>query len=292
MPLLELIGNTPMVKIEGISLKLEYLNPTGSHKDRTALFMIRDAARKLKRGDTVIEYTSGNTGISVAWVAKILGYRAKILVPEGTSEQKVNMIRAFGADVVFVPPEVDGHELARKIAKKEGGIFLDQTRNMANFRAHYSTTGPEMVRQSSYADCFVMGSGTGGTVYGAGKFLKEKKNAKVIALIPKGSYAQELLTGRREEDREFLEGFSYHNFTELLQRAIEENVIDEIRYVSSDESMEGMKLLWARGIPGGPTSGANFYHALKLRDEGCRPVTIVADSIIRYPEILREVVGE
>ncbi len=290
MSLIKMVGNTPMVSVDGVYLKLEYYNPTGSHKDRTALYMVRDAERKgLKKGQFVVEYTSGNTGISVAWVSKILGYKAVILVPEGTSEEKVNLIRAFGAEIIYVTPEEEGHILAERIAMERGGVYLHQTQNMANFKAHYETTGPEILKQVKIADCFVMGAGTGGTVYGVGKYLKEKKNMRVIALLPKGSYAQEMLTGKKEEDREILEGFSYHSFSELLHKAMEEGVIDEIRYVSSEESIEGMKKLLSRGIYGGPTSGANFYHALKLKEDGYRPLTIVADSIIRYPKILEEV---
>ena len=291
MALINMIGNTPVVGIDGIYLKLEYYNPTGSHKDRAALYMIHDAERRgLKRGSVVVEYTSGNTGISVAWVSKIMGYQATILVPEGTSEEKVNLIRAFGAQVVFVKPDEDGHQLAEKIAKEGGGIYLHQTQNMANFKAHYETTGPEIFKQVKVANCFVMGAGTGGTIYGAGKYLKNKKDMKIIALLPKGSYVEEMFTGKKEEDREIMEGFSYYSFSELLHRAIEEGVIDEIRYVSSEQAITGMRALLNRGIYGGPTSGANFYHALKLKEEGYRPVTIVADSIIRYPKILREIV--
>ncbi len=290
--MLEIIGNTPAVRRDGVLLKLEYLNPTGSHKDRTAFFMLREASKRIERGGLVIEYTSGNTGISVAWASKLMGYRARILVPTGTSEQKVNMIRLFGAQVVFVNEDEDGHEIAEEMAREENGIFLAQTKNMANFRAHYETTGPEIIMASKDENCFVMGSGTGGTVYGAGKFLKERAGMKVYALLPKGSYVQELMTGKREEDRQILEGFSYHNYTELLQRAIDERVVDKIIYVSSDEAIEGMRMLWDLGIPGGPTSGAHFYHSKIPAEEGCKPVTIVADSIIRYPEIMKEVLNK
>ncbi len=292
VPLLNLVGNTPMVNVGGVSLKLEYMNPTGSHKDRTALYMIRDASRNLRKGGYVIEYTSGNTGISVAWVAGILGYRAIILVPQKTSINKVNMIKLFNGEVKFVAENEDGHMLAEDLAKRTEGVFLAQTRNMANFKAHYETTGPEIARETKHANCFVMGAGTAGTVYGAGKYLKEKLDMRVYALIPRGSYVQEILTGSSENDREIMEGFSYHNFSELLHRAIEEEVIDEIIYVSSKEAIEGMRLLWNRGIPGGPTAGANFYHALKLMKQGCRPVTLVPDSIIRYPHLLEEIVRE
>ncbi len=290
MPLVNLIGNTPMVYVDGVYLKLEYLNPTGSHKDRTAYYMVRDAEKNgLKNGDLVVEYTSGNTGISVAWVSRLLGYRAVILVPEGTSEQKMRLIRMYGAELEIVHEGEDGHGIAEDMVKEEGGVYLHQTENMANFKAHYETTGPEIANEARHISCFVMGAGTGGTVYGAGKYMKERLNAKIFAMVPRGSYVQELLTGKKEEDVAIMEGFSYFSFSELLHRALDE-VVDSLIYVSSQEAIEGMKQLWARGIPGGPTSGANFYHALKLKKEGCIPATIVADSITRYPKILEKVI--
>ncbi len=285
--LIDLVGNTPMVEAEGIGIKLEYLNPTGSHKDRIALSMIINA-RSLRKGSVVVEYTSGNTGISVAWAASILGYRAIILVPKGTEEQKIRMIRAFGANVVMVNENEDGHEIAEQIAKDEGGVYLHQTRNAANYQAHYTTTGPEILRDSPNSDCFVMGMGTGGTVYGVGKYLKEHGDFRVVALLPKGSYAQEILTGKNEVDEHIMEGFSYHSFSEIAKKAIDEGVVDEIIFASSKDALEGMKILFKHSIPGGPTSGANFYHALSLKKR-CKPVTIAADSAIRYPDILKRI---
>ncbi|NPA74503.1 MAG: cysteine synthase family protein [Euryarchaeota archaeon] len=290
--MLHLVGNTPMIKFGNVNLKLEFFNPTGSHKDRTAFYMIKEAMeRGLKPGDTVVEYTSGNTGISVAWVALQMHLKSIILVPEGTSGMKINLIKLFGAEIINVPEDIDGHILAEEIATERGGTFLAQTRNMANFKAHYETTGPEIAKQAPDTEVFVMGAGTGGTVYGAGKYLKEHLNAEIVLLLPRGSLAQEQLSGEKEEDLEIMEGFTYHSFPELIQMAIDENVVDQIIYVSAQESIEGMDMLRKMGIPGGPTSGANYYHARKIAESGKRCTTIVADKITRYPEIIKEIIN-
>ena len=288
-----MIGNTPVVNESNVFLKLEYFNPTGSHKDRTAYYMLKSAYEKeLRNGGTVIEYTSGNTGISVAWASKMLGLKSIILVPEGTSVMKVKLIKLFGGEIVRVPPDVDGHEYAEKLATETGGIFLQQRKNKANYLAHYETTGPEILRQVKDFDVFVMGAGTGGTVYGVGKYLKEKRNMRIVMLMPKGSYAQEYLTGKKieEKDREIMEGFTYHSLSKHIERAISEKIVDEIKWVSSEESIAGMKKLWTLGIPGGPTSGANYYYARRYQKSGLKVVTLVPDQISRYPHLLEELI--
>ena len=285
MQIFELIGNTPVVKVEDIWLKLEFMNPTGSHKDRIAYYMLKDAENKgLKKGSYVIEYTSGNTGISVTWASKLMGYKPLILIPENIVEEKKNLIKAMGGEIRIVREDEDGHALAEKLAKELKGIYLHQTQNMANFKAHYETTGPELFSQVQDIDCFVMGAGTGGTIYGIGKYLKERnEKIKVVLLIPKGSQLQEEFFGKKEKDMELLEGFSYHSYSDLLKKAMDENVIDEIKIVSSKEAIKGAKMLISSGILGGFTAGANFYHARKMK-KNCRNITtIVADSIIRYP---------
>lgn len=289
MEIKDLVGNTPAVQMGDVYLKLEYLNPTGSHKDRIAMYMLEEVRKKgLEKGSTVIEYTSGNTGISVAWASRFFGYRPLIFVPQGTSKEKINMIRAFGAEIRIVPPEEDGHMLAEKLAKKRGGIYLGQTKNMANFRSHYETTGPELLSQVRDLDCFVMGAGTGGTIYGIGKYLKEKnENIKIVLLVPKGSELQKEIFGEVKEDTHLLEGFSYYSFTELLQMSFNENIIDEVHVVDSKMSINGVRALLSAGIPGGFTSGANYYHALKIsKEKGCKVATIVADSIVRYSSLI------
>ncbi len=291
----ELIGNTPLLKLEnGIYAKLEYMNPTGSHKDRTALYMVKEASKSLKNGDYVIEYTSGNTGISVAFISKIMGYKSMILVPENISREKINLIRILGGELRIVGDGEDGHEYARKLERELNGIFLAQTENIANFRAHYDTTAREIFRDLPDIHCFVMGVGTGGTLYGVGKYLKEKnEKIKVIGLIPKNSLLQEELFGRRDRDEEIFEGFSYYSFSKLFKRALDEGVVDEVRVTDSRESIAGMRALLDKGIIGGPTSGAHYYHARRLQREiGGNIATIVADSLLRYPKILEGLIHD
>jgi cysteine synthase A len=250
--------------------------------------MLKDAEKRgLKKGDYVLEYTSGNTGISVAWVAKLMGYKPLILIPENIVEEKKNLIKAIGAQLRIIRKEEDGDKLAEDLAKELNGLYLHQTDNLANFRAHYETTGPELYSQVNNIDCFVMGAGTGGTIYGIGKYLKEKnERIKVVLLVPKGSMLQEEFFGKKEEDMELLEGFSYHSYSELLKRAMDEEIIDDIRVVSSREAIEGAKMLINSGILGGFTAGANFYHSKKIKKDCKNIATIVADSIIRYPSRL------
>ncbi len=285
MQVFELIGNTPTLRVENIWLKLEFMNPTGSHKDRIAYYMIEDAKNKgLNKGRYVIEYTSGNTGISVTWLSKLMGYKPIILVPENIVEEKRALIKALGGEIRIVKEGEDGHLLAEKLAGELKGVYLHQTENLANFRAHYKTTAPELFSQVKNIDCFVMGAGTGGTIYGIGKYLKERnEKIKVVLLVPKGSQLQEEFFEKREKDMELLEGFSYHSYSKLLKKAIDENIIDEIRVVSAEEAIKGTKMLMSYGILGGFTAGANFYQAKKM-EKNCRNIaTIVADSIIRYP---------
>ena len=286
MSILTLIGNTPVVRANGIYVKLEYLNPTGSHKDRTALYMVKDSSKNLERGKYLIEYTSGNTGISVAFISKIFGYKSIILVPRGTSQEKINIMKLLGAEIKIIEPEMDGHKYAEELASELGGIFLNQSENMANFKAHYETTGPEILKDIPNVDCFVMGVGTGGTVYGVGKYLKERRNVKIYALVPKNSYAEEELLGKRNDDKQVLEGLSYHHITELFRKAMDKGIIDEILPVGWEEAKRGMILLASKGIIAGPTSGANYYIARKVEEKCGTTVTIAADSILRYPQIL------
>ncbi len=189
--LLSLIGNTPMVELRRlvkpgwarVLVKLEYMNPTGSHKDRIALYMIRKAEREglLKPGGLVVEASSGNTAISIAWVARLLGYKACVVVDERVAPAKVALIRALGAEVVFAPPVDPSHpkyyrNLARRIAEERGGVYLNQFENEANVQAHYETTAKEIWEQTGgKIDAFVMGVGTGGTITGVGKFFKGEK---------------------------------------------------------------------------------------------------------------------
>ena len=294
--IMSLIGNTPIVRLrkivkEGfaeIYVKLEYLNPTGSHKDRIAYYMIKDAEERglIKPGGTIVEASSGNTAIAVAWIASLLGYRAKIFVEEVVSEAKVSLIRSLGAEVVEVPlGESDYAEVARKHAEEHGYLFLNQYENETNVRAHYETTGPEIYRQlNGRLDAFVMGIGTGGTIAGVGKFLREKfgRRVKVIGVVPRNS---RIIKERGRPDR--IEGLASELIPGIWKRY--SHLVDEIIEVSYDDALQTMrKLIRYEGILGGLSTGANVHAALKLAEDIGRGViaTIAPDTILKYPHLL------
>jgi len=298
LSIVDAIGSTPLVMLKRLSerfglkariyVKLEYMNPTGSHKDRIAYYMIRDAIEKrgLKPGDIVTEASSGNTAISVAFVAKLFGLRAIIAIPREVSEVKVALVKSFGAGVVSCSSDPSApdycNEVAKKLAEEYGGVYLNQHGNYANVRAHYETTAPEIWRDlDGNIDAFVMGIGTGGTITGVGKYLKERKSVLIVGVTPRGS----ALVGGRGVER--IEGLSSRSVPPLLDRS----VVDRIIEVSFDEALEGVKLLLEEGIAAGPSSGANLVAALRIAKEldGANIVTIAADSLFRYPDVMKRI---
>lgn len=296
MDLISLIGNTPIIELKKVRpynncrlfVKLEYFNPTGSHKDRIALYMIRDAIERygLKEGDIVAEASSGNTAISVTFVAKRFNLKPLIVVPRNTSKNKILLLKLMGAEVI------EGDEdplssnyyikVAEKLAKERGGVFLNQYANPANARAHYETTAVEIWNQlKGYIDVFVMGVGTGGTITGVGKYLKErKKDVIIVAVTPKGSK----LAGGVGGDR--IEGLLHKDIAPLLDK----NIVDKIIEVSYPEAVDMCrKLVLEEGILGGISSGANVVGAMKISKEikpGSNIVTLIVDSIFRYIDLI------
>lgn len=301
----DLIGNTPLVKLrrlEGLKdrevyVKLEYLNPTGSHKDRIALYMIRDAVERglLKPGGVVVEASSGNTAVSVAWLASMLGYKAVIVVEEGTSPAKVSVIRALGAEVVFAPRVPAGHpdhmvSVAKRVAEERGGVFLAQYANEANVRAHFETTGPEIYRDlGGRVGCFVMGVGTGGTLAGVAKYLKSKLGGKVkaVAVVPRGSP----VAGGRGRGEE-IEGLAVSMVPEIFER--NRSLVDEVVEVGFAEALEAaLRLAREEGVLGGLSTGANIAGVYRVLDRCEDPVvTLAPDSIFRYAELLGKLQGK
>ncbi len=291
--ILGLIGNTPIVRLGRLAgggmaevyVKLEYLNPTGSHKDRIAYYMIRDAEERglIEPGDTVVEASSGNTAISVAWVSSLLGYRAEIFVEKGTSQVKIGLIKALGARVVEAEEE-NYAEAARRYAEEHGYLFLNQYENEANVRAHYETTGPEIYRQlGGKIDAFVMGIGTGGTISGVGRFLKEKlgEGVKIVGVVPRGSR----IAGGEGAER--IEGLASDIVPGIWRRY--GHVVSEVIEVGFDEALQTMKtLLRSEGVLGGLSTGANVYAAMRVAERLTKGVvaTIAPDTILRYPHIL------
>jgi len=198
--ILELVGNTPLVELRSLSpregvriyAKLEGQNPTGSVKDRIAKSMIEagEKSGELKPGASILEPTSGNTGIGLAMIGRIKGYEVVCVMPENVSPERTQLLRAFGAKIIYSPGDLGSNgaiALAKEIVAREPGrhYFPYQYGNEANPRAHYETTGPEILRDLPETTVFVAGLGTGGTLTGAGRYLKEKKpSVRVIAAAP------------------------------------------------------------------------------------------------------------
>ena len=296
--ILNLIGGTPVVKLSRIVgrdhadvyVKLEFLNPTGSHKDRIAYYMIKDALDRglVKESGCVVEASSGNTAMAVAWVSLLLGLRAVLVVNEDASPVKVAAMEALGAKVILSRPE-EKRDIAERIAREEGCVFLNQSGNEANVRAHYETTGPEILKALGDVDAFVMGIGTGGTVCGVGRYLKERLGSKVliVGVVPKGS----VITSPEASSRDVIEGLSTYSVPDIVKRY--RDVIDRIIEVSYDEALKTLaKVVRYEGILGGPSTGANIYVALRVAKElgrGKKVVTIAPDTILKYPELLKEI---
>src|SRR6188472_1197033 len=213
--LLELVGNTPIVRLDRIGrdvaptllAKLEFLNPGGSNKDRIGLAMIEAAERegKLRPGGTIVEPTSGNTGVGLAIAAAARGYRCIFVMPDKMSQEKISMLRAYGAEVVITPTAVEHdspesyYSVSDRLAEEiPGGFKPDQYSNMSNPQAHYETTGPEIWEQTDgEIDALVISVGTGGTISGAGRYLKERNpKIQIVGADPEGS----VYTARDESD--------------------------------------------------------------------------------------------
>jgi cystathionine beta-synthase len=300
--ILESIGNTPLVKLNKVVdskgapvfAKLEFLNPGGSIKDRMALHIIREAEEKgvLKPGGTIVENTSGNTGVGVALVAAIKGYKCIFTMPDKMSQEKIDLLKAFGAQVIITPTEVPAdspqsyYEVAKRIAKETGAFYLNQYHNPQNIEAHYLTTGKEIWEQTQgKIDYLVAGIGTGGTLSGAAKFLKEKnKNVQVIAVDPIGSVFYDYFkTGKLIEPKVYkVEGIG----EDMVTGAMDFSVVDDIRQVSDKESFfMARRLCREEGFFCGGSSGAAVSVAVKVAKE-LPPekivVTILPDSGSRY----------
>jgi [CysO sulfur-carrier protein]-thiocarboxylate-dependent cysteine synthase len=283
--ILDLIGNTPLVGVHALSpnpavriyAKLEGQNPGGSMKDRIALWMVDAAERDgvLERGDTILEASSGNTGIGLALVAKMKGYRLRVVLPENVSEERRQLLEIFGAEVIPSPGEEGSNgaiRLAEKLAADDPSlVMLFQYGNPANPDAHYATTGPEVLRDCPEIDVFVAGLGTSGTLMGVGRYLKEHKPAvHIVAVEPP---AGELVQGLRSLD----DGF--------VPPIFEPDVLDRKLIVRPRESIEWTRrLLDECGIFAGISSGAVVAGAAKMAttmDEGTI-VTLIPDGGWKY----------
>lgn len=300
---LELVGNTPLVKLQrlaagvpsNIYCKLEYMNPGASVKDRPAMQIIEDAVAsgQLRPGGTIVEATSGNTGMGLSLAANIMGYKCIFVMPDKMSDEKVKALRAMGARVVVCPTAVEPEDprsyysVATRLAEESpGGYLANQYHNPSNPRAHYLKTGPELWEQTGgEIDVFVSSAGTGGTISGVGKYLKEQNpDIKIIAVDPVGSiYYDYFKTGKMTEASTYLvEGFG----EDFLPTTMNFDYVDEVIRVTDKECFDWTRrLVREEAILGGGSSGGAVCGAVKFAertDKELNIVVIMCDHATRY----------
>lgn len=303
--LAELIGNTPLLELHSyarnrglagrIVAKIEFFNPAGSVKDRVALAIIREAERagSLRRGDLIVDVTSGNTGIGLAAVAASRGYRTKFYLSDNISQDKIKLLRLYGAEIVTVPnqffldPEALDKITARIREENPKAFFADQLANPANPRAHFETTGPEIWRDTGGAvDILIGGVGTGGTISGAGRFLKGKKPGLrvVIAEPAEGSVPTE-----EQPYPDQIDGV--HKVSDVppeqLPRNFDTTIADEVIPLSTAQARQAaLELVAEEGIFAGVSSGAVLWAATQVagrpENAGKLVVAVLPDTGERY----------
>ncbi len=288
----DLIGNTPLVKIhykirgeeKYIYTKLEYYNLTGSIKDRMVYYLLTKNKENgnIKDGDAIIEATSGNTGISLAALGAYYGHPVHIFIPDFVSEERLKILKLYGANVHLVSKEEGGYlaciEKANILAKKIGGYRLDQFEKLENVTAHYQTTGTEIVKKLEKVDGFVSGIGTGGSLMGCALKLKEQNENTVIGAVE--PYFTSILTGNVEKEYHQIEGIA----DGFLPKIVDTEIIDEVfRIREEDAIIMSQKLALELGLGVGISSGANFLGSVllneKINGEIC---TLFPDDFKKY----------
>lgn len=291
--LIELVGNTPILRLNNmektnnltgeIYAKLEKYNPAGSVKDRAALEIIEDAERRgiLKPGATIIEPTSGNTGIGLAFIARLKGYKVILTMPSSMSEERIKVLKAYGAEVVLTDAVLGMQgslDKADEILKQTpGAIIAGQFTNPANVNAHYKTTGPEIWEDmDGNIDVFIASVGTGGTLTGTAKYLKEKnKDIKIVAVEP----AESPLISKGIAGQHGIQGIGANFIPEILDR----NIIDEVYTVTTDEAYQSSReVAQKEGLLVGISSGSVIDAAKHYAKNNKKVVIILPDSGERY----------
>jgi cysteine synthase A len=288
----ELVGQTPIVKLNRlvdensaeVYLKLEYFNPGSSVKDRIGLAMIEAAEEQgvIKPGDTIVEPTSGNTGIGLAMIAAAKGYKAVFVMPETMSLERRNLLRAYGAELVLTPgPEGMKGAIAKaeELVKEHGYFLPQQFQNPANPEVHKRTTGKEIAEQMDQLDAFVAGIGTGGTITGAGSVLREKfPEIKIYAVEPKDSA---VLSGGKPGPHK-LQGLG----AGFIPPVLDTNVYDEVIQITTEQAFEAARRAGREeGILGGISSGAAIAAAVEVAKKlgkGKKVLAIIPDNGERY----------
>lgn len=289
---LDMIGNTPMIKLNNIGnsnlyVKLEKYNPAGSIKDRAVYYMVENLEKNgiLKKGDVLVEATSGNTGIALSMIGSLKGYKVIIVMPETMSIERRTLMKAYGAKFILTDGSLGmkgSIEMMNKLLSENTNyISLKQFENEYNPLAHYETTGVEIYNQVKDIDIFVCGVGTGGTISGVGKYLKEQNpNIRVVAVEPEGSP----VISKNKKGSHKIQGIG----AGFIPKNYNKNVVDEVMTITDEESYEGVRIMAQKeGILVGISSGANVYAALKLCEmyPDKKLVTVAPDGIDKYMSI-------
>lgn len=286
---LELIGNTPIISLDKIGyknvyVKLEKYNPGGSIKDRIALSMIEGAERRgeLKEGSVLVEATSGNTGIGLAMAGNLKGYKVIIIMPETMSMERRQLVKAFGAELILTEGSkgMNGsiEKLEELLKENDNYINLGQFENEDNPNVHYETTGPEIYKEVPDVNVVIAGIGSGGTISGVGKFLKEKdESVKVIGIEPSKS---PLITQSKAGPHK-IQGIGAN----FVPKNYDENIVDKVITVSDEDAFEVVRLLANKlGILVGISSGANVFGAIEISKKypDKKIVTVAPDGVDKY----------
>ena len=286
---LDMIGNTPMIKLNNIGnsniyVKLEKYNPAGSIKDRAVYYMVENLEKNglLKKGDVLVEATSGNTGIALSMIGSLKGYKVIIVMPETMSVERRTLMKAYGAKLILTDGSLGMkgsiEKMNKLLSENSNYISLKQFDNEYNPLAHYETTGVEVYNQVKDIDIFVCGVGTGGTISGVGKYIKEQNpNIKVVAVEPEGSP----VISKNKKGSHKIQGIG----AGFIPKNYNENVVDEVMTITDEESYEGVRIMAQKeGILVGISSGANIYAALKLCEmyPDKKIVTVAPDGIDKY----------